>query len=115
MNVVPGLTTTPVTGILPVLMVTPHVAVLFPSAVVTVIVADPKATPVTRPVELTVATAVLPELQLTALFVAFAGDTVAVNCVVADGTIDTLAGLMETPVTGTVTLPQDGGMAELLK
>ena len=59
-----------------------HVAVKPPSCVVTVIVADPAPTPVTRPVEFTVATAVLDELQVTVLFVALAGRTVEVSCCV---------------------------------
>ena len=63
--------------------VSEHVAVLFPSAVVTVIVDVPSATPVMSPVvELMDATLVLLEDQETALLEAFAGNTVAVNVVV---------------------------------
>ena len=58
-----GLTVTPVTRI--GLTVITLVAVLAPSAVVTVIVAVPTETPVTSPVALTVATAVLLLLQVT--------------------------------------------------
>ena len=58
-------------------------AVSAPSAVVTVMVAVPGATGVTIPVELTVATAVLLELHITAGFVASLGDTVACNWAVA--------------------------------
>jgi hypothetical protein len=43
---------------------------------------SPCDTPVTRPVVLTVATASDDEAQLTALFSASSGDTVAVNCFV---------------------------------
>ena len=48
-----------------------QIAVLFPSVVVTVIAAVPAVTPVTTPVVLTVATPVLPEVQVTFLLVAF--------------------------------------------
>ena len=58
-----GDTLTPVTRI--GLTVITLVAVLAPSAVVTVMVAVPTDTPVTRPVALTVATAVLLLLQVT--------------------------------------------------
>ena len=58
-----GLTVTPVTSIGLTVMV--DVAVLAPSAVVTVIVAVPTLTPVTSPLALTVATAVLLLLQVT--------------------------------------------------
>ena len=67
-------TDTPLTG---VVTVTATVAVLLPSAVVTVMVAVPLPTAVMSPLLLTVATAVLLELQVTALFVAVAGATVA--------------------------------------
>jgi hypothetical protein len=60
------------------LTVTAHVAVLLPSAVATVIVAVPAATPVTSP-PLTVATLVLLVYHVTALFVALLGRTVAVS------------------------------------
>jgi type 1 fimbria pilin len=73
---------TPVTFTIPV-TVTAHVAVLFPSAVVTVIVVDPAEIPVKRPDVLTVATPGLEEVHVTALFVAFSGTTVAVSCWVA--------------------------------
>jgi hypothetical protein len=58
--------------------VTVHVAVLLPSAVVTVIVAVPAATAVTTPFA-TVATSVFDEAQLTALLDALSGERVAVN------------------------------------
>ena len=73
-----GLTITPVTCI--GLTVITLVAVLAPSAVVTVMVAVPTDTPVTSPVALTVATAVLLLLQVTFWFVAFAGAIDEVNC-----------------------------------
>jgi hypothetical protein len=62
-DTVVGDTLTPVTNI--GLTVITLVAVLEPSAVVTVIVAVPTDTPVTSPVALTVATAVLLLLQVT--------------------------------------------------
>ncbi len=45
-------------------------------------VTEPNATPVTAPDELTVAGAVLEEVQVTALMVAFAGSTVAASALV---------------------------------
>ena len=57
-----------------------QVAVLFePSAVFAVIVALPLATAVTKPVLLTVATAVLLLVQVTPLFEALLGETVALS------------------------------------
>jgi hypothetical protein len=53
--------------------VTVHVDVLFPSSVVTVIVAVPASTAVTVPLALTVATDVLLLVHVTFLFVAFDG------------------------------------------
>ena len=76
-----------------------HVAVFEPSCVVPVIVAEPAATPVTTPVEITVATDVLLELQLTVAFVALDGSTVAVNWVVAPTYTETESGDTLTPVT----------------
>ena len=58
-------------------------AVKSPSAVVTVIVAVPLATAVTLPFASTVATASLLDVQVTVLFVALAGETVAVIVPVA--------------------------------
>ena len=82
--------------------VTAQVAVFAPSAVVTVIVADPSATPVTTPEELTVAATVLFEVQLTDLFVAFEGEMVATSVVVEPAGTETLVGETATPVTATV-------------
>jgi hypothetical protein len=82
--------------------VTVHVAVKLPSCVVTVMVAVPAATPVTKPEVLTVATAVLPEIHDIVLFVAFDGMTVAVNWLVLATPIETVAGLSDTPVTATL-------------
>ena len=62
-DAVVGLTVTPVTSI--GLTVMTEVAVLEPSAVVTVMVAVPTDTPVTSPLALTVATAVFELLQVT--------------------------------------------------
>ena len=62
----------------------------------------PAATAVTTPVELTVATAVLLLDQVTFLFVALLGATVAVNVVVEPTFTLALVGDTVTPVTGTV-------------
>ena len=59
--------------------VTLHTAVLFPSAVVTVMSAVPFATAVTSPSGVTVATFSLLVAYVTFLLVAFAGATVAVS------------------------------------
>jgi len=76
------------------------VAVLAPSIVVTVIVTEPVPTPVTTPALLTVAIVVFPELQLTPLFVALLGATVAVKVTVEPILTVAVAGAMVTPVTG---------------
>jgi hypothetical protein len=76
-----GATTTPVTGTSGgTYTVTKHVAVNPPSPVVTVIVADPLATPVTSPDSLTVATAELEDVHATVWTVAPTGATVATSC-----------------------------------
>src|SRR4051812_26952469 len=77
------------------------VAVLFPSCVVTVIVAVPGATPVTNPDAFTVAIPVLLEVHDTVLFAALAGDTVAVSCTVALTFRLADVGVTLTPVTAT--------------
>jgi len=70
---------TPLTDTTAAETVTEQLALLSPSAVVTVIVALPMATPLTRPFEETVAL-LEPEVdQLTLLFVASAGTTVATS------------------------------------
>ena len=57
-----------------------HVALLLlPSAVVTVMVADPGALAVTKPLLLTVATVVLLDFQVTFLLLVLLGVTVAVS------------------------------------
>ena len=104
-DVVVGLTDTPVTGTLAVDTVTALVAVKPPSWVVTVMVALPAATAVTSPEEFTVATEVLPDVQLTVLFVALEGATVAVSCCVPPGLSDTVTGDTDTPVTGILPVP----------
>ena len=68
--------------------VTWQVAVLLPSAVVTVMVAVPAFTAVTLPLS-TVATEVSEDFHVTALLVAFAGATVAVKVVVLPSSKDT--------------------------
>ena len=73
-----GFTVTPVTATGIEVMI--QVAVLFPSCVVTVMVAVPAVNAVTIPVALTVATAVLLLVQVTDWLLAFAGVIVAVNC-----------------------------------
>src|SRR5664279_2829376 len=68
-------------------------------------IAFPVATPVTSPVELTVAIAILLELQVTFLFVAFAGAMVAVNCEVPPTLTEAVIGVTDTPVTVTLFVP----------
>src|SRR4051794_15394156 len=80
------------------------VAVLAPSCVVTVIVALPAATPVTRPLLFTVAMAALLVDQDTVLLVALEGETVAVNCCVPPAITVADVGDTATPVTGTFTV-----------
>jgi hypothetical protein len=70
---------TPVTETVAELTVTEHFAVLPPSFVVTVIVAEPAVFAVTTPEDDTVATEVLLDDHVTDLSVALAGETVAVN------------------------------------
>jgi len=70
---------TPVTETVPALTVTEQVAVLPPSDVVQVTVAEPEALAVTVPSEETDATEVLFEDQVTALFVASPGTIVVPN------------------------------------
>lgn len=84
--------------------VTSHVAVLLPSAVVTVIVALPAETAVTTPLE-TVATDVFNDVQVTVLLVAFSGATVAVKVSVAPTSSVVSVLFKLTPVTAfTVTV-----------
>src|SRR5687767_14318030 len=78
-------------------------AVKPPSAVVAVIVAEPCARAVTRPVLLTVAIAGALELHVTFLLVALEGVTVAVSCKVSLIPSESAAGLTLTPVTGITT------------
>lgn len=96
------LSETPVTG-MPI-TVTAQFAVLFPSEVVTVIFATPIATAVTTPVELTVATAVLDELHVTAVLVASLGDIVALRVAVFPLMTERVLLDSVTPVTGLVTV-----------
>ena len=90
--------------------VTTQVAVFFPSAVVTVTVAVPSATPVTRPLLDTVAILLLSIVHVTFLFVAFEGCTFAVSWTVFPAPIPTVIGLgvIVTPVTFTVVVVSDG-------
>ena len=75
-----------------------HVAVLSPA--LAVMVADPAATPVTRP-PATVATPLSDELQVTVLSVALSGVTVAVSVTVAPTASCALPGETVMPVTAT--------------
>ena len=88
-----------VTGPPPV-TVTEQVAVLFPSAVVTVIVAEPAATAVTVPFA-TVAFVESLDVHVTFLFVALDGVTVAVNVSDPPTASERLLLLRVTPVTET--------------
>jgi cytochrome b561 len=100
---------TPVTLILLVLTVTVQEAVLPPSEVVTIMVAIPALTPVTKPLFDTVATAVLLLLHVTFLFVALAGVMVGIRVSVPLTSMAVLALFNDTPVTGTdLTLPPPG-------
>ena len=92
---------TPVTETVFSVTVTAHVAVLFPSFVLTVIVAEPAALAVTKPEEETVATEVLLEDQVTDLSVALDGVTVAVSVCVSPTVIESDVLLRLTPVTAT--------------
>ena len=76
---------------------------MFPSAVVTVIVAVPAAFAVITPFE-TLATLVFDEVQETFLFVAFVGATVAVRVSVPPTVKVVEVLLSDTPVTATVVL-----------
>ena len=82
------------------LTVTEQVAVKPPSSVVTVIVAVPDATAVTLPVLSTVAIDESLEVQLTFLFDALDGVTVAVSTVTSPSVSSTEVLSKVTPVTG---------------
>ena len=75
---------------------------MLPSTVVTVIVAVPAFLAVTTPEVETVATVVLLDDQVTLLFVALDGDTVAVSVCVWPSVSVRLVWFRLTPVTGTV-------------
>ena len=92
---------TPVTG---TVTVTLQVAVLLPSFVFTVMVAEPALTAFTTPAEVTVATFVLEDVQVTTLFVASDGAMVAFSVDVLPFAMLSVFALRETPVTGTVTV-----------
>ena len=72
-----------------------------PSSVVTVIVAEPAFFAVTTPELETVATVVLLEDQVTFLFVAFVGVTVATRLWVSPSVMTRVFIFSVTPVTGT--------------
>lgn len=73
-----------------------------PSLDLKVIVEVPAATPVTRPVLLTVALVASDVVHVPDLSVASDGRTVPVNCRVAPTARDAVAGVTVTPVTATV-------------
>jgi hypothetical protein len=85
--------------------VTVQVAVLFPSSLVTVITALPVDTALTKPIEDTEATAALPLLHVTFLFVALEGDTAAVKVSVLPMVIVVNVLFKDTPVTATLLVP----------
>jgi len=96
-----GLTVTEATGTL----VTVTVAVPLCPSLVAVIVAEPAATPVTKPLAETVAAAALLVAQVTTRplrAVPFASFGVAVNCVVAPTVTPAAVGLTVTEATGTL-------------
>jgi hypothetical protein len=90
--------------LVPLETLTAQVAVLFPSKVVTVMVALPAETALTVPPD-TLATALLLLLHDTFLLVALEGETVALRVSLAPTVIDRLDRLRLTPVTATVLLP----------
>ena len=79
-----------------------EVDVKFPSADLAVMVAVPTATPETNPLELTVATRGLEDVQTTDILVALDGEMVAVSCCVLPTGMEAVVGLTEIPVTETV-------------
>jgi nicotinic acetylcholine receptor alpha-3 len=99
-----GVTLTLVTSVTLVSTVTTQLAVKLPSFVVTVIVAVPSATAVTKPLASTVATEVLFDDHVTVEFVAVAGVTIAVNCDVCVGSNVTAVGFTVTSVTLVITV-----------
>jgi hypothetical protein len=103
---------TPVTATTLFATETVHEAVLAPSAVFTVIVAVPAPIAVTLPALLTVATLVLELVQVTFLFVALEGVTVAVN--VSELPITKVIVFLDKvmPVTGTVTVTVHAAVLE---
>ena len=100
-EIVFGVSVTPVTATAVLLTVTAQVAVLFWSAVVTVIVAVPAALAVTVP-SLTVAMAASLVVHVMFLFVALSGATVAVSFSVPFTSMVVLGLFSVTPVTATV-------------
>jgi hypothetical protein len=99
---------TPVTATLPPpppVTVTVQVAVLWPSTVVTVITALPADTALTKPLWDTVATAALPLLHITFLFVALDGAMMAVKVSELPTVIVVEVLFRDTPVTATALLP----------
>jgi hypothetical protein len=86
------------------LMVTEQVSVFPPSAVAAIIFTVPAETAVTLPFETVAFVASLVD-HVTALFVAFAGETVAVNVAVSPTLREIRFLLSFTPVTETVDIP----------
>ena len=93
---------TPVTATVAAVTVTLQVAVLLPSLVVTVMVAEPALTAVTLPFSSTVATALSEDFQETVLSVASSGVTVALRVAEPPSVRDSSVLSRLTPVTATV-------------
>ena len=91
----------PLRGTCLAVTVTEQFAVLPPSTVATVMVAEPAITAVTLPLPSTVAILEFEELHFTFLFVASAGDTLDVNVSESPSTRLKEVLLIDTPVTGT--------------
>jgi hypothetical protein len=95
-----------------VVTVTMQDALLVPSAIeIALIAAEPAAFALTAPLLETVTTVVLLADQITLLFVALSGKTVALRVSLSPTTIDRLVLLRFTPVTGTVTTPTGAHVA----
>jgi hypothetical protein len=97
---------TPVTETVVEMTVIVQVAVLWPSSVVTVIVALPAFTPVTVPFEDTLATAVALLVHVTALLVALDGETVSASfsLLPAGILVDVLFKITPVTATGALTV-----------
>ncbi len=79
------------------------------------IVAVPAATPVTLPVESTVATVVSEEFHVTVLSVAFSGETVASRVIVFPASTSFTVDVIFTSVTATVSSPLSSSLEQPIK